>query len=195
MKTSKILTRLGGICAVIAFFFPWLAFPQADPDFPGFYSYTPFRLMGDATIVPNQPQAAWLLLLLVPIGALILIFAPLHKTAITRAARLKEAPITRAALMALLLGNALMALPVLSFYMLAFGPRSTPSAPDIGFWATLFALLLTLTGLAITLHISRASMASRMLSPVPEAQNGQRAAVLSIPSNAQPVQDRASQDV
>src|SRR5689334_22602769 len=159
METSKVLTRLGGICGVIAFFFPWLAFPQADPDFPGFYSYTPFRLMGDATIVPNQPQAAWLLLVLVPIDALILIFAPLHKTAITRAARLKEAPITRAALRALVLGNALVLIPVISFYMMAFGPRSTPSAPDIGFWMTVFALLLTLAGLAQALYVSRASIA------------------------------------
>src|SRR5579885_1169028 len=121
METSKVLTRLGGVCAVIAFFFPWLAFPQADPDFPGLYSYTPFRLMGDPTILPNQSPAAGLLLLLVPIGALILIFTPLNKTAGARVARIKQAPITRGAQIALVLGNAMMALPVLGFYMLAFG--------------------------------------------------------------------------
>ena len=194
METSKVLTRLGGICAVIAFFFPWLAFPQADPDFSGFYSYTPFRLMGDPTILPNQPQAAALLLLLVPIGALILIFTPLNKAAITRAARMKQAPITRAALRRLVLGNALILLPVLSFYMLAFGPRSYPSAPDIGFWGTILALLLTLSGLAIALYVSRASTARATPPPVPEAQNEQRATVLSIPSTAQPAQDTLSQE-
>jgi hypothetical protein len=184
METSKVLTRLGGICAVIAFFFPWLAFPQADPDIPGFYSYTPFRLMGDATILPNQSPAAALLLLLAPLGALILIFTPLRQESLTKGERL-----------ALVLGNALMALPVLGFYMMAFGQRSYPSAPDIGFWATVFALLLTLAGLIRALYISRASIAYSILPSLPEAQNEQRAAVLSIPSNAGPVQDTVSQDV
>jgi hypothetical protein len=183
METSKVLTRLGGICAVIAFFFPWLAFPQADPEFPGFYSYTPFRLMGDPTILPNQPQAPLLLLLLAPIGALILIFTPL-----------RQAPITKGARLALVLGNAMMVIPVLSFFIIAFGPRSYPSAPDMGFWMTIFALLLTLSGLARALYISRESIA-RSAQPLLEAvQNEPRDAVLSVPSNAQPAQDTISQN-
>jgi hypothetical protein len=184
METSKVLTRLGGICAVFFFFFPWLAFPQADPEFPGFYSYTPFRLMGDPTILPNQSPATALLLLLAPIGALILIFTPL-----------RQAPITRGARLALVLGNAMMAIPVLSFYMMAFGQRSYPSAPDIGFWATAFAMLLTLAGLARALYVSRARTARRAPPLVPEAQNEQRDTTASIPSNAQPAQDTVSQDV
>ncbi len=194
METSKVLTRLGGVCAVIAFFFPWLAFPQADPDFPGLYSYTPFRLMGDAIILPNQSPAAALLLLLVPIGALILIFTPLNNTAGARAARMKQAPITRGAQIALVLGNAMMALPVLGFYMMAFGQRSYPSAPDIGFWATVFALLLTLGGLARALYISRVSIAHSLPPSLPEAQKEQRAAVLSAPGSMPPAQDTSSQD-
>ena len=183
MRTSKTLTRLGGIFALIAFFFPWLAFPQADLYFPGFYSYTPFRLMGDAGIVPNQLLAA-LPLLLIPIGALVLIFTPL-----------KQEPITRGARLALALGNALILLPTLSFFMLAFGQRSYPSAPDIGFWATTFALLLTFSGLVRTLYGSRENTSRFTVLPARETQHDQQEPALSIPSSAQPAQDMLSQDV
>ena len=178
----RILTRLGGICAVLAVFFPWLAFPQADPDFPGFYSYTPFRLMGDSDILPNQALAA-VPLLLVPIGALMLTFMPLREERITRNTRL-----------ALVTGNALVLLPVLNFYMLAFGQRNYPSAPDFGFWATVFALLLTLSGLARALYVSRQHSALSTPLPAKATQNEQRAAVFSATPNAQPAQEMVSQD-
>lgn len=178
----RILTRLGGICAVLAVFFPWLAFPQADPDFPGFYSYTPFRLMGDSGILPNQALAA-VPLLLVPIGALMLTFMPLREERITRNTRL-----------ALVTGNALVLLPTLNFYMLAFGQRNYPSAPDFGFWATVFALLLTLSGLARALYVSRQHSALSTPLPAKATQNEQRAAVFSATSNAQPAQEMVSQD-
>lgn len=178
----RILTRLGGICAVLAVFFPWLAFPQADPDFPGFYSYTPFRLMGDSGILPNQALAA-VPLLLVPIGALMLTFMPLREERITRNTRL-----------ALVTGNALVLLPVLNFYMLAFGQRNYPSAPDFGFWATVFALLLTLSGLARALYVSRQHSALSTPLPAKATQNEQSAAVLSMTSSVQPAQDTVSQD-
>lgn len=178
----RILTRLGGICAVLAFFFPWLALPQADPEFPGFYSYTPFRLMGDPTGLPIQPPAA-LMLLLVPLGALVLIFTPLIHEPITRGSRL-----------ALVIGNALMLIPFTGFYMLAFGQRSYPSAPDIGFWATAFALLLTLSGLVWALYVSREQNARAAPRPLPRTPQEQRDAVLSAPASAQPAQNTVSQD-
>lgn len=186
----RILTRLGGICAVLAFFFPWLAFPQADPDFPGFYSYTPFRLMGDPGILPNQALAA-VPLLLVPVGALVLIFMPLKEERITRNKRLA---LSRGAQLALVIGNALLLLPVLSFYMLAFGQRNYPSAPDIGFWTICVALLLTLSGLVRALYVSREQSALSTPLPAKETRNEQHAAVLSMPSSAQPAQEMVSQD-
>ncbi len=88
----------------------------------------------------------------------------------------------------------MMALPVLGFYMMAFGQRSYPSAPDIGFWATVFALLLTLGGLARALYISRVSIAHSLPPSLPEAQKEQRAAVLSAPGSMPPAQDTSSQD-
>lgn len=186
----RILTRLGGICAVLAFFFPWLAFPQADPDFPGFYSYTPFRLMGNPGILPNQTLAA-APLLLVPIGALMLTFMPLREERITRNTRLA---LSRGARVALVIGNALVLLPVLNFYMLAFGQRNYPSAPDFGFWATVFALLLTLSGLARALYVSRQQSALSTPLPAKGSQNEQSAAVLSMTSSVQPAQEMVSQD-
>lgn len=145
MRTGKMgntLMMLGGIGALVAFFMPWLSIPFIGEDFS--YSYTPFQIMADPTVLPSQQLIA-LLLLLEPIGALMPIIG----------VRMDEQK-RKGALRLILAGNVLEAVAIISFLVIAIGQESFPSSPSIGFWTAAVALLLSLVGWVRGLRAHRA---------------------------------------